>query len=135
MKLIAAALMFVASFEAQTPTQPQRIYVEESVSPAGTASSHCDAYGNCRGSAGARTRNVSLEVTKEIVRLCPDTLTVTDNRDAAAYSLRISAGSSTLYRQNGDVAYISPAKWKASNLAKDVCNYVAAHPAQSAPAN
>jgi hypothetical protein len=50
---------------------------------------------------------------------CPEAITVTDNRDVANYVLRITPGASTLYKQDGDVAYISPTRWKISNLAKD----------------
>ena len=48
-------------------------------------------------------RNVSLQVTRELMKTC-HWVTVTDNRDAADYVLRISPGSSILYQQNGDVA-------------------------------
>jgi hypothetical protein len=53
---------------------------------------------------------------------------VTDNREGADYVLRINGGSSTLYKQNGDVAYVSPEKFKISNLVKDVCNFVNSQP-------
>jgi len=89
---------------------------------------HCDTYGNCYGDQGTRTVNVSLEVTREIMKKCPTAVTVTDNHDAADFDLRISPGSSTLYKQNGDVAYTSPARFRVSNLAKDVCEYIASHP-------
>jgi hypothetical protein len=112
---------------AQTAPAPQvkRIHIEERLKTSSIGSSHCDTYGNCYGNAGTQTRNVSLELTRELTKRCPSVLTVTDNRDAADFDLRISTGSSTLYKQNGDVAYISPAKFKVSNLAKDICNYVA----------
>lgn len=87
-------------------------------------STHCDNHGNCFSSESTHARNVSLELTREIMKRCPNVLTVTDNRDAADFDLRISPGSSTLYRQNGDVAYVSPTKYHVSNLAKDVCNFV-----------
>ncbi len=70
-------------------------------------------------------RNVSLEVTREILKRCPSAITVTDNREAADYFLRIAPGASALYRQNGDAAHVFPARWKASNLAKEVCGFVA----------
>ncbi len=71
-------------------------------------------------------RNVSLEVTQEILKRCSSTVTVTDNRQAAVYSLRTAPGSSTLYRQNGDVARVFRARWKTSTLAKEVCAFVVA---------
>ena len=61
-----------------------------------------------------------------MLKRCPSILAVTDNREAADYDLRISPGSSTLYKQNGDVAYQSPAKFRITSLAKDICGFVAA---------
>lgn len=115
---------------AQTIPQPQpkRLYIEERIKTTTGNSVHCDTYGNCFGHEGTNSRNVSLEVTREVVKQCPSVLTVTDNRDVAEYDLRISPGSSTLYRQNGDVAYISPTKFRVSNLAKDVCNFAKNNP-------
>ena len=57
------------------------------------------------------------------MKSCP-AVTVTDNREAADFVLRINGGSSTLFKQNGDVAYVSPAKFRVSNLVKDVCGYI-----------
>ena len=129
MKNLALLLVVIGSVIcfAQTAQSPQikRIFIEERLKAAAVGSSHCDAYGNCFGSAGTRTRNVSLELTREITKRCPTVLAVTDNHDAADYDLRNSPGSSTLYKQNGDVGYISPTRFRVSNLAKDVCNYVA----------
>jgi hypothetical protein len=105
--------------------QPKRLYIEERVKAVSSSSVHCDTYGNCYGHGGTGTRNVSLEVTREVTKLCPTVLTVTDNHDAADFDLRISPGSSTLYKQNGDVAYVSPARFRVSSLAKDVCAFVA----------
>ncbi len=132
MKIIAflvlpIAFVMVAQTNNSAPT-PKRIYIEDHIKTVSGASTHCDTYGNCYGTAGTHSRDVSLEVTRELVKKCPDLLTVTDTREAADYSLRISPGSSTLFKQNGDVAYISPTKFKVSNLAKDVCNYVHDHP-------
>jgi hypothetical protein len=112
----------------QTSPTAKRLYIEERIKTTTGGSVHCDTYGNCFGHSGTNSRNVSLEVTKEVMKKCPTTLIVTDNRELADYDLRISPGSSTLYRQNGDVAYVSPTKFKVSNLAKDVCTYVEAHP-------
>ncbi len=105
----------------------KRIYVEEHIKTTAGGSTHCDTYGNCYGSTGTHSRDVSLEVTRELVKKCPDLLTVTDNLEASDYTLRISPGSSTLFKQNSDVAYISPTRFKVSNLAKDVCSYVHDH--------
>lgn len=112
----------------QTPVQneqhPKRLYVEERVKTTTGVSVHCDNYGNCYGGEGTRSRNVSLELTREILKKCPSAVAITDNREIADFYLRISPGSSTLYRQNGDVAYQSPAKFRVSSLAKDVCEYI-----------
>jgi hypothetical protein len=106
--------------------RPTRIYIEERVTTVSGVSVHCDTFGNCYGHNTSTTRNVSLQVTGELMKTC-QAVTVTDNREVADYVLRISPGNSTLYQQNGDVAYISPAKFKVSNPTKDVCAYVEAH--------
>ena len=123
------ALLFAASYcafaQPAPQPQPKRLYIEERVQETTGSSVHCDTYGNCFGHAGTRSRDISLEVTREVMKRCPSVITVTDNREAADFDLRISPGSSTLYKQNGDVAYISPARVRISNLAKDVCNFAA----------
>lgn len=102
----------------------KRLYIEERVKNESGGSAHCDKNGNCWGHNTSQTHNVSLDVTREVMKRCPSAITVTDNREAADYILRVSPGASTLYRQNGDAVYVSPTRWKASNLAKDVCNFV-----------
>jgi hypothetical protein len=120
-----------ATVPEQQPTtsqQPKRLYIEERVKTSTGASVHCDNYGNCFAHQGTSSRNVSLELTRKIMEKCPSTITVTDSHDVADYDLRISPGSSTMFKQNGDVAYVSPTRFRVSNLAKDVCAFVAAHP-------
>lgn len=102
---------------------PKKIYIEEFVIRNSGAFVNCSS-GNCTGIGAVGNRNISLETTRELLKHCPTILTVTDNRDVADYDLRISPGSSTLFKQNGDVAYVSPAKHKPANLAKDVCSFV-----------
>ena len=68
-----------------------------------------------------------MEATDGFMKRCP-AVTVTSDKDAADYILRPNKGSSTLYKKNGDVAYVSHAKVKVSNLVKDVCGYIEAHP-------
>ncbi len=114
------------SSTASAPTR--KLFIEERIKTTTGGSVHCDDYGNCYGASGTHSRDVSLEVTREVMKRCPSTLIVTDNREMADLDLRISPGSSTLFRQNGDVAYISPTRYKVSNLAKDICEYVATHP-------
>lgn len=103
-----------------------RVYIEERVKRTSNTNLHCDASGNCYGQNTTTTRNVSLDVTRELTRNC-SAVKVTDKREVADYVLRISPGSSTLYLKNGDVAYISPARFRVSNLVKDVCRYVESH--------
>ena len=117
------ALAPVVAKQTRSPSS-KRLYVEERIKTTSGTSVHCDNYGNCYGHNTSHTRNVSLEVTREVMNHCPRTLTVTDNRDVANYVLRITPGASTLYKQDGDVAYVSPTRWKTSNLAKDLCNFV-----------
>jgi hypothetical protein len=105
----------------------KRLYVEERIKTTSGTSVHCDGYGNCYGHNTSHSRNVSLEVTREVMKHCSEAITVTDNRDVANYVLRITPGASTLYKQDGDVAYVSPTRWKTSNLAKDLCDFVVAH--------
>ncbi len=132
-KLLGILLIAVPALaqQSQNPVQPaqrdnpatKRIYIEERIKTTTGTHIHCDDYGNCYGHDTTHTRNVSLEATQGFVKSCP-AVTVTDNREAADYVLRIDTGHSTLYKQNGDVAYISPARFKVSNLVKDVCHYV-----------
>jgi hypothetical protein len=109
-----------------SPPASRRLYAEERIKTTSGTSVHCDSYGNCYGHNASHSRNVSLEVTREVMKHCPETITVTDNRDVANYVLRITPGASTLFKQDGDVAYVSPTRWKTSNLAKDLCNFVVA---------
>ena len=134
MRFVVVAAFCCVTVPQSTPyrvtPQPEstgnRLYIDERVETTSGAFVHCDIYGNCYGHNTSSSRNVSLKMTRELVKTCR-TLTVTDNREVADYVLRISPGSSTLYRQNGDVAYVSPAKWRVSNLAKDVCSYIRSH--------
>jgi hypothetical protein len=120
--LAFATLACIAQQDGSPGTK--RVYVEERVKSTSGAFVHCDDYGNCYGNNSNRSRNVSLEVTREMMKDCPAAITVTNNRESADYVLRIEPGASTLYKHNGDAAYISPARWRPSSLAKDVCNFV-----------
>jgi hypothetical protein len=64
---------------------------------------------------------LSSAFTPIVVKNC-SAVTITDNREAADYTLR----NRTLYDRRGDVAYISPANWL-SNVVKDVCEYIRSH--------
>src|SRR5436190_21488508 len=120
------ALVVVAGVSTPVQSPATRVYIEERLKTTTGVNVHYDAFGNCYGHNTSTTRNVSLQVTRVLMKTCRS-VTVTDNRDAADYVLRISAGSSTLYQQNSDVAYVSPARFKVSNLAKDICGYIETH--------
>jgi hypothetical protein len=132
-------LLFLAvSLMAQTPTPQKaeskkpdppakRLFIADYVLNGAVGSAHTDSSGNTYGSATAVGRNISLEATDGFMKDCP-AVTVTNDRDAADYILRPNKGSSTLYKKNGDVVYVSHAKVKVSNLVKDVCGYIQSHP-------
>src|ERR1700689_1427126 len=137
----ALAWTAVAAFgQAQTPAErpkaptPKRLYIEQRFINGASGSTTC-VNGNCNGGVVALSRNLSLEATKGFVKSCPE-VTITDNKDSADYMLRIDRGDSALYRQNGDGAYISPAKNRVANLVKHVSNYIKSQqtaPTQSKP--
>ena len=128
--LCVAVIAGISVVLAQPPAPTtNRLYIEERVKTTTGASVHCDTYGNCFGHNTSTTRNVSLDVTRDLMKTCRSVI-VTDNRKMSDYVLRITPGSSTPYRKNGDVAYVSPARFKVSNLAKDVCRYIESHARQ-----
>lgn len=109
------------------PTSPtKRLFIAD-YSINGVVGSAQTTNGSTYGSAAVVGRNISLEATDGFTKNCP-AVTVTSDKDAADYILRPNKGSSTLYKKNGDVAYVSHAKVKVSNLVKDVCAYIRAHP-------
>jgi|ERR1700730_8158192 len=136
MKMLWIMVLAVAvSTAAQTPTPKtdadkpvtKGIFIADYVISGAVGSAHSDAYGNTYGSAAAVGRNISLEATNKFIKSCP-AVTVTSDRDGADYVLKPNEGSSTLYKKNGDVVFVSHAKVKVSNLVKDVCEYIQAHP-------
>jgi hypothetical protein len=109
------------------PTPPiKRLFITDYIIT-GVVGSAQTTNGSTLGSAAVVGRNISLEATDGFMKRCP-AVTVTSDKDAADYILRPNKGSSTLYKKNGDVAYVSHAKVKVSNLVKDVCGYIEAHP-------
>lgn len=136
-------LFFAASLFAQSPaasqvsaeptkqTQPpptpptKRLFIADYII-SGVIGSAQTTNGSTVGSAAVVGRNISLEATDGFMKHCP-AVTVTSDKDAADYVLRPNKGSSTLYKKNGDVAYVSHARVKVSNLVKDVCGYIEAH--------
>ena len=95
---------------AETPKQPEpaptkRLFIADYVISGAVGSAHSDNYGNTYGSASTVGRNITLEATDGFMKNCP-AVTVTNDRDVADYVLRPNKGSSTLYKKNGDVAYV-----------------------------
>jgi len=108
------------------PVVTKRLFIAEYIISSAVGTAHTDSSGNSYGSAAAVGRNISLEATDGFIKNCP-VVTVTDDKDAADYILRPNRGSSTLYKKNGDVVFVSHAKVKVSNLVKDVCGYIKSH--------
>ena len=109
------------------PVATKRLFIAEYIIGGAVGSAHTDSSGNTYGSAAAVGRNISLEATNGFMKNCP-VVTITNDKDAADYILRPNKGSSTLYKKNGDVVYVSHARVKVSNLVKDVCGYIQSHP-------
>jgi len=129
---VLLSLCFAISVLAQTPqTQPpqppptKRLFIADYIIT-GVFGSAQTTYGSTVGGAAVVGRNISLEATDGFIKNCP-AVTVTSDQDAADYTLRPNKGSSTLYKKNGDVVYVSHAKVKVSNLVKDVCGYIKSH--------
>jgi hypothetical protein len=57
---------------------------------------------------------------------CRNVVRVTIIPAQAEYTLNINPGSSGLFDAKGNAVYVSKAKVKLSNVAKDVCNYLSA---------
>jgi hypothetical protein len=107
------------------PASTKRLFIAD-YTITGAVGSAQTTYGSTYGSAAVVGRNISLEATDGFIKNCP-AVTVTNDKDAADYILRPNKGSSTLYKKNGDVVYVSHAKVKVSNLVKDVCSYIQSH--------
>jgi hypothetical protein len=134
----AISLLAQSPTASQNPTEPtkqtqpppppptKRLFIADYII-SGVVGSAQTTNGSTYGSAAVVGRNISLEATDGFIKRCP-AVTVTSDKDAADYILRPNKGSSTLYKKNGDVAYVSHAKVKVSNLVKDVCGYIQAHP-------
>ena len=124
---LALTILLASTLAAQQNSAPstKRLYIEEYIETTTTTFVVSrDEIGSFTNNEVSTTRNVSLFVTKDVMKQCPSIITVTDSRDVADYVLHIAHGSSTLSRQDGTVAYTSKAKWKDSKLAKDVCTFV-----------
>jgi len=122
---VCASLGSSQQSEAKKPTT-KRLFITDYLISGAVGSAHTDSSGNTYGSGAGVGRNISLEATYGFVKNCP-AVTVTNDSAGTDYILRPNKGSSTLYRKNGDVVYVSHAKVKVSNLVKDVCDYIQSH--------
>jgi len=74
------------------------------------------------GSDDANSERVVSAATKEFIKSCPTVLITTDQA-AADFTLIMHGGNSTLYNKEKSAVFVSTARWKMSNLVKDVCTY------------
>jgi hypothetical protein len=130
---LAADSVLICAQTAQAP-QIKRIFVEDGVRIV-SIPNQCDSSWHCYTLADFGRRNLSIDLTKEITERCSTVLEISDSYASADYDLRIFPASSTLrkrsYSPRADIwadVYVSSARFKASNLAKHVCKYVAGHP-------
>jgi hypothetical protein len=73
------------------------------------------------------TYSISDRVGANIMKQCPNIVSITKNEDQADFHLEIKWGGSPLYNRQGDIVYYSPASHKEKNIAKDICNYLKKH--------
>jgi hypothetical protein len=73
-------------------------------------------------SAYTTSRNISQEVTANIMKRCPGTVIITTNPEAAQFTLAITSGASAILNTDGDVVTTLKAHW-VGTVAKDVCTY------------
>lgn len=110
--------------EGQAPTPRTKTYVYIAPKEGVAASVHCDPkVTNCSASGGSV--DYALKATEALMSRCPDLITVTSNPDVADFSLHLQTGDSVLYDKAGNAVYVSHARNKLSNFAKDICGYVA----------
>ncbi len=102
---VLAAISCVAVAQAQKPTA--KVFIEDRVV-------HNGIYGS---------RNITLEMTRELLKRCPSVVSPTENSSSADVRLAITPGASTLYRTDGSVEHIFGVRWMVSRLAKEVCAY------------
>ncbi len=69
------------------------------------------------------SRNVTAELTKDIMNRCPSDVVVMETPDRAQYSLKISPGSSVIYADGAAVA-VFKARFSVGTLAKEVCRWM-----------
>ena len=102
--LAVTAMLLATIAQAQSATSVKRLYIHEKVATVGGFGANC-SYGSCSGFGSASQWDYSLLAAKAFIKRCPDTLSITGNKDAADYSLKLSVRSSILYDKNGDMVY------------------------------
>ena len=125
---LALTILLACSLAAQQNPAPgaKKLYIEPHIESTTTRFlEHTDELGSYKTNDVVTTHNESLQVTNDVMKLCPSLVSVTDSSDGADYVLHIHSHTSTLTRPDGTVAYSSNAKWKKSKLAKDVCSFLA----------
>ena len=125
MKILPVMLLTLAGVMwGQTPVPKTKTYVYIAPKEGVAANVHCNpAVTSC--SAGGGSVDYALKATEALMKGCPDLITVTSNPDVADFSLHLQTGDSVLYDKAGSAVYVSHARRKLSNFAKDICGYVA----------
>jgi hypothetical protein len=132
MKRIAILLALSTAALAQQPSAPEpvqrmnvplkpKLYIDPRVHTVttGTATGGPIA---AIGTATTRERNVTAEVTANVVKHCSNAVTITGSPEAADFRLTLSPGSSVLYNRDGDVVTTFKAH-RVGTVGKDICEY------------
>jgi hypothetical protein len=120
---LIAMILAASSLRAQT----RKIFIEQKVGT--TANGHCIS-GDCTARGG--TVDFSLVATDALLKGCPDIISITTDPVSADFSLRLQTGASALIDKSGNVVFVSHARHKLKNFAKDICGYVRTAPATAA---
>lgn len=99
--IVFLLLAFVSAVEAQKP--PVKLFIE---------------------AREKGRRNITLELTRDLLKSCPSLVSVTENSANAEVRLAIAPKATTLYRADGDVEHIFNAKWTVSGLTREICTYL-----------
>jgi hypothetical protein len=130
MKYAFVLLLSVSAF-AQSPKrlfiEPKVVTVTPSGFLAGAGCAMSESAGTHNANCDPHERDVSLDLTGDISKDCPDVITVTSNAETADYRLRINRGASPLFNSKGDVVYVSHTRRKLGDLGKDICKYLSSH--------
>jgi hypothetical protein len=121
--LTVMLLAFAGIAGGQTPAPKTKTYVYIAPKEGAAVNVHCDpAVTNCSASGGSV--DYTLKATEALMKRCPDIITVTSNPNVADFSLHLQTGDSVLYDKAGNAVYVSHARNRLSNFAKDICGYV-----------